>query len=49
MVKTPGPLHTKHIPKTVRKPTVTAEAAATVAEALVAQRPPPGRPEHSRS
>ena len=41
MAKTPSPLHTKRIPKTVSKPTVTAEAAATVAEAAVAAAPAP--------
>ena len=36
MAKIPSPLHTKRIPKSVSKPTETAEAAATVAEAAVA-------------
>ncbi len=36
MAKTPSPLHTKRIPKSVSKPTETAEAAATVAEAAAA-------------
>ena len=35
MPKTPSPLHTKRIPKSVSKPTETAEAAATVAESAV--------------
>ncbi len=35
MAKTPSPLHTKRIPKSVSKPTLTAEAAATVAEAAI--------------
>ena len=41
MAKTPSPLHTKRVPKSVSKPTETAEAAATVAESAVA--PTPGR------
>ncbi len=40
MAKTPSPLHTKRVPKSVSKPTGTAEAAATVAESAVA---PPAR------
>ena len=36
MPKTPSPLHTKRVPKSVSKPTETAEAAATVAEAIEA-------------
>ena len=40
MAKIPSPLHTKRIPKSVSKPTTTAEAAATVAESAVA---PPAR------
>ena len=36
MAKIPSPLHTKRIPKSVSKPTTTAEAAATVAESAVA-------------
>ena len=36
MAKTPSPLHTKRVPKSVSKPTETAEAAATVAESAVA-------------
>ena len=40
MAKIPSPLHTKRVPKSVSKPTTTAEAAATVAEAAVA---PPAR------
>ena len=40
MAKIPSPLHTKRVPKGVSKPTTTAEAAATVAEAAVA---PPAR------
>ena len=40
MAKIPSPLHTKRIPKSVSKPTTTAEAAATVAETAVA---PPAR------
>ncbi len=36
MAKIPSPLHTKRVPKSVSKPTTTAEAAATVAEAAVA-------------
>ncbi len=36
MAKTPSPLHTRRIPKSVSKPTETAEAAATVAESVVA-------------
>ena len=36
MAKTPSPLHTKRVPKSVSKPTQTAEAAATVAESAVA-------------
>ena len=39
MPKTPSPLHTKPIPKSVSKPTETAEAAATVAESAVAPAP----------
>ena len=35
MAKIPSPLHTKRVPKSVSKPTTTAEAAATVAEAAV--------------
>lgn len=41
MAKIPSPLHTKRVPKSVSKPTTTAEAAATVAEAAVA--PPASR------
>ena len=40
MAKTPSPLHTKRVPKSVSKPAETAEAAATVAESAVA---PPAR------
>ncbi len=36
MAKTPSPLHTKRVPKSVSMPTETAEAAATLAEATVA-------------
>ena len=36
MAKIPSRLHTKRIPKSVSKPTTTAEAAATVAESAVA-------------
>ena len=36
MPKTPSPLHTKRVPKSVSKPTETAEAAATAAEAVEA-------------
>ena len=36
MPKLPSPIHTKRVPKSVSKPTTTAEAAATVAEAAVA-------------
>ena len=36
MAKIPSPLHTKRVPKSVSKPTETAEAAATVAEAVEA-------------
>ena len=36
MAKTPSPLHTKRLPKTISSPTLTAEAAATVAESAVA-------------
>ena len=36
MAKLPSPIHTKRVPKSVSKPTTTAEAAATVAEAAVA-------------
>ena len=39
MAKTPSPLHTKRVPKSVSKPTETAEAAATVAESTVAPTP----------
>jgi len=39
MPRIPSPLHDKTVPKRVSKPTVTAEAAATVAESAVA--PPP--------
>ncbi len=39
MAKTPSPLHTKRIPKSVSKPTETAEAAATVAESVVEPAP----------
>ena len=39
MAKTPSPLHTKRVPKSVSKPTETAEAAATVAESAVAPTP----------
>jgi len=40
MARIPSPLHGKSVPKRVSKPTVTAEAAATVAESAVA---PPSR------
>lgn len=43
MPKTPSPLHTKRIPKSVSKPTETAEAAATVAESVVEPTPPAKR------
>jgi hypothetical protein len=36
MAKTPSPLHAKRIPNSVSKPTETAEAAATLAETVVA-------------
>ena len=36
MAKIPGPLHPRRVPKNVSKPTTTAQAAATVAEAVVA-------------
>jgi hypothetical protein len=36
MPRIPSPLHDKSVPKSVSKPTVTAEAAATVAESAVA-------------
>jgi len=36
MARLPSPLHDKSVPKRVSKPTVTAEAAATVAESAVA-------------
>lgn len=36
MAKIPSPLRAKRVPKSVSKPTTTAEAAATVAEAVVA-------------
>jgi hypothetical protein len=36
MARIPSPLHDKTVPKRVSKPTVTAEAAATVAESAVA-------------
>jgi hypothetical protein len=36
MAKIPSPLHTKRVPKSVSKPTETAEAAAIVAEAVEA-------------
>lgn len=36
MARIPSPLHGKSVPKRVSKPTVTAEAAATVAESAVA-------------
>jgi hypothetical protein len=39
MPKTPGPLHAKRVPKTVGKPTETAAAAATVAEAVLTPLP----------
>jgi len=39
MPRIPSPLHDKAVPKRVSKPTITAEAAATVAESAVA--PPP--------
>ena len=39
MAKTPSPLHTKRVPKSVSKHTETAEAAATVAESAVAPTP----------
>jgi hypothetical protein len=39
MPKTPSPLHAKRVPKSVSKPTETAEAAATVAEAVEAPAP----------
>ena len=39
MAKTPSPLHAKRVPKSVSKPTETAEAAATVAESTVAPTP----------
>ena len=41
MAKTPSPLHTKRIPKSVSKPTETAEAAATLAEAVIETTPAP--------
>ncbi len=41
MARTPSPLHAKRIPKSVSRPTETAEAAATVAEAAIA---PPAKP-----
>ncbi len=41
MPKIASPLHTKRIPKSASKPTTTAEAAATVAESVVA---PPVKP-----
>jgi hypothetical protein len=40
MPKLPSPIHAKRVPRSVSKPTTTAEAAATVAEAAVA---PPAR------
>ncbi len=39
MAKTPSPLHTKRVPKSVSKATETAEAAATAAESAVAPTP----------
>lgn len=36
MAKTPSPLHTRRIPRSVSKPTLSAEAAAVTAEASVA-------------
>lgn len=36
MAKLPSPIHTKRVPRSVSKPTTTAEAAATIAEAAVA-------------
>jgi hypothetical protein len=36
MARTPGPIHAKRVPKSVSKPTETAEAAAVVAESAVA-------------
>ncbi len=39
MAKTASPLHTKRIPKSVSEPTQTAEAAATLAESVVAPAP----------
>ena len=36
MPRIPSPLHDKKIPRSVSKPTVTAEAAATIAESVVA-------------
>jgi hypothetical protein len=36
MAKTPSPLHTKRVPKSVSRPTENAEAAATAAESAVA-------------
>ena len=36
MAKTPSPLHTRRIPKSVSKPTLSAEAAAVAAETTVA-------------
>ena len=36
MAKIPSPLHAKRVPKSVSKPTTTAEAAATIAETAVA-------------
>ena len=43
MPKTPSPLHAKRIPGSVSKPTETAEAAATLAEAAVASAAKPAK------
>ena len=44
MAKTPSPLHTKRIPKSVSVSSRTAEAAATVAESVVAKKAKPAAP-----
>ena len=46
MAKIPSPLHTKRVPRSVSRPTTTAEAAATVAESAVA---PPARRSASKT
>ena len=49
MATTPSPLHQKPIPKSVSKPTLAAEAAATVAESAVAPAPRKAKPAGRKS